>query len=246
MRIQRPIAMGLFLASAASFVACSDEPVEPAEGAEGADDRPPALGPASSGSATGSARLLAEAQRMLGSVKQSSYSHVTQVDEGAGVFVFDCSGFVNYALARVVPEAFTALARATAPRPVAKSYVTFVSALATPTKSWRAVARARDLVPGDIVAWLKPAAVESTNTGHMMIVADSVRVGGSEVIVPIIDATESGHGKQDVRTSTKATGLGRGTTVLLVDPAGAPTGYRWSTDAVSKPLTTKVALAHLE
>jgi len=35
-------------------------------------------------------------------MKTSNYSHKTQVDESIGQFQYDCSGFLNYALARLV------------------------------------------------------------------------------------------------------------------------------------------------
>jgi hypothetical protein len=189
------------------------------------------------------ALLLAEAQRILGATKESTYTHSSTVDEGAGRFDFDCSGFVDYALERVLPDAFAQLQSATRPRPVAESFVSFFAA---PRGQWSRVARAADLAPGDLVAWLKPPSVVSTNTGHVMIVAERITVGPTEVIVPIIDSTETPHGPTDARTARMATGVGAGTIVLLVDAAGAPTGYRWSNERYSAPLTTTVALGRLD
>ena len=79
-----------------------------------------------------------------------------------------------------------------------------------------------------------------------MVVSSGVLANGGEVVVPIIDSSESGHGPEDIRTSARTTGLGRGSTVLIVDGRGAPTGYRWSAGPSSTPHLTKVALAHLE
>jgi hypothetical protein len=40
---------------------------------------------------------------------QSSYSHVTRVNERAGVYDFDCSGLVAWVLARAAPGAYHSL-----------------------------------------------------------------------------------------------------------------------------------------
>lgn len=188
--------------------------------------------------------LIEEARRILRAVKTTEYSHTTAIDESSGTFKLDCSGFVDYALANVLPDAFAELQQATVPRPVAKSFVDFVSA---PTGRWKRVMNASTLVPGDIVAWSLPKdSAPTTNTGHVMIVASPATAATGEVQVDIIDASESGHGKIDARTASGATGLGTGRVAILVDGSGAPTGYRWSTESYSVPKTTTVVLAHLE
>ena len=48
----------------------------------------------------------AEVDRVLADTKSSHYSHKKHVDEEEGVFDFDCSGFVVYALTRSVPDAW--------------------------------------------------------------------------------------------------------------------------------------------
>src|SRR5258708_905038 len=57
----------------------------------------------------GASSLLAEVNRELGAVQSTSYDHSTYVDESRGVFNFDCSGFVGYALEQSVPEAMPAI-----------------------------------------------------------------------------------------------------------------------------------------
>jgi hypothetical protein len=226
--------------------ASSPSPSAPAPAtAEGSDDAPPVVAPVGTMTGPGSARLYTEAHRILTAAKRSTYEHVTYVDESSGTFDFDCSGFVDYALARAVPEAFTALTAATVKRPLAESYVTFFGKLPSSSKAWAAVSRASDLAAGDIVAWLEPKDVMSTDTGHVMVVSGAVTTRTGEVDVPIIDSSEMGHGADDARTVSKATGIGAGTMVLLVDSHGAPTGYRWSMETASKTHLTTVALAHL-
>lgn len=210
----------------------------------GADASPPPAG-------TGFTVLLAEANRELARMRSSTYTHTTSVDEQAGTFDYDCSGFIDYALARVLPDAYATLRAATTVRPVASSYESFFET-ATPDAGasrgrFRRVARVSDLVPGDIVAWLKPPALTSTNTGHVMIVRGAVQArGATEFIVPVIDSTSSPHGTSDSRSASGATGLGTGSMILVVDTAGAPRQYRWSTWSGSVSYSTPIALGHID
>ena len=57
----------------------------------------------------GHVALLREAKRQLANMKTSKYSHQTYVDEQRGIYHYDCSGFVAYALEQVRPEALLAI-----------------------------------------------------------------------------------------------------------------------------------------
>jgi hypothetical protein len=205
------------------------EPVED-DGAEtdGAEDATDQLPVASHASGS----LLAEAQRELAAKRESHYAHRTHVDEATGAFDYDCSGFVGYALSRSVP---TALPRR---RPLAKDFVAAMT-----SAPWTPVARAEDVVAGDVIAWLEPPELHSRNTGHVVIAAAAPRPGAraDERIVRVIDSSHSGHGKADTRGS----GLGTGEMVLQVDARGAPIGYRWSTWKHSRLLHTTIAIGRL-
>jgi hypothetical protein len=203
-------------------------------------------------SVPGHEALVEEAQRILRAVTTTGYSHTTTIDETSGTFLVDCSGFVDYALANVLPDAFLDLQNATVKRPVAKSFVSFTTGLgAGGIGRWRRVTDARTMVPGDVIAWLTPPdSGPTTNTGHVMIASSVgttvVFAGAEEVQLDVIDASESGHGKIDPRTESGAKGLGSGRIALTIDAQGAPTGYRWSTETYSKPRPTTVTIAHLE
>jgi hypothetical protein len=111
------------------------------------------------------------------------------------------------------------------------------------------VRRAIDLAPGDVIAWLEPSDVQTKNTGHVMIVREAPRVDRKHadvIVVPIIDSTGVPHGKSDSRKATKATGLGTGEVLLIVDETGAPIGYRWSRGSKARVHLTTIALAGLQ
>lgn len=192
-----------------------------------------------------------EGARMLSAMRTTVYSHKTTVDEAAGRYELDCSGFVGYALARTRRAAYDELRAATVKRPLAKHFVEFFrrARAGREQTAWRAVPRALDLVPGDVIAWLKPADVETKNTGHVMIVREPPHRDAKHpdvVIVPIIDSTGVPHGTSDSRKATKATGLGTGEVLLIVDEAGAPIGYRWSRGSKARIHLTTIALAGLQ
>ena len=216
---------------------------------EGDDDAFPVSATSAAPGAGGTA-LLNEANRIVGRMKSSTYSHKTHVDEASAEYDLDCSGLVDYALSRVCPDALATVPRSEGKgkRPLAKHFVELIDGLAPGAKNarWKRVAKASELAPGDIVAWLKPADVVSNNTGHTMIVRAPVTVEHGEVTVPIIDSTSMRHGADDSRFASKATGVGLGNIHLIVNEAGAPTGYRWSNGKKSRNHNCVVALGRIE
>jgi hypothetical protein len=221
------------------------EPADPPDGdPEDADDTLPAVASRPTPPASPRAALVLEAHRELGAMVETHYDHRTHVVEPDGVFDYDCSGFVGYALSRAAPAALHAVVEATRARPLARHFEAF---FASPRAPWTRLERAADLVPGDVIAWLEPPAKRSRNTGHVMIVDRAARPGRQpgEVIVGVVDSSRSGHGPADPRNREHRSGLGTGELVLLVDRDGRPTGYRWSLSRRSVAYRTEVALGHL-
>ncbi len=217
---------------------------------EGSEDELPAVA-VDPHAGRGGAVLLVEVTRELAAMRSSRYSHTTSVDEPNGRFDYDCSGLVDYALARVLPDAFGELRTATVKRPLAKHFVQLLAAIAPTAHDgrWHRVTRASELQPGDIIAWLKPADSVTKNTGHVLIVRGAVTtVPGAhdQLEVPIIDSTSVSHGASDSRFHAKASGLGTGTIYLTIDRDGAPTGYLWSHGKHAQPHVTTVALGRLD
>jgi hypothetical protein len=232
--------------SAAPAVAPADEP-EPGDreegvtGVEGEGDE--AAFAVARATSRGSAGLIAEASHVLSTMTASTYSHKTQIDGGA--YHVDCSGFIDYLLARVEPSALDEMRAATVKRPLAKHYVDFLRSPPSAGR-WERVARVTELAPGDIVAWKRPDDVHSTNTGHVMLVAEAPRAHGDTVwAVPIIDSTALPHGRSDSRKASRATGVGRGTVLLDADAAGAPVAYFWSDGKKAHRHTTDIAMGRV-
>lgn len=195
--------------------------------------------------------LASEAARQLAAMKVTAYEHTTVVDESTGSFRYDCSGFLGYALARVLPAQFSAVKTfASVSRPLAKHYQMFFASIDPSAKKsgWSRVSRAIDLRPGDVVAWLKPADLISTNTGHVMIVRAAPTLNpkrSDEVIVPITDSSASFHGSTDSRYPS-GEGLGTGPIGIIVDSVGAPIRYRWTGGVSTKEYSTAITLGRPE
>src|SRR5580658_1869098 len=225
----------------------ADEPV--VAGQEGEDSPAPTTGtPPPEGSA--GAALLAEVNRELSVMKSSAYSHRTHVDEASGLFDYDCSGLLNYALGRASPDALLAVRATTTRRPRSAEFVAFLEGIPAGGRRgrWQRVARVQELSAGDVIVWLKPVGPHSTNPGHTMMVPGAPtpdREQSDAFVVPVVDSTGLAHGSSDARANEHRTGLGQGMIVLLTDRAGAPIGYRWSLEKKSPDKMTRIAFGRL-
>lgn len=195
-------------------------------------------------------RLLQEGQREMGALRQGNYDHRVAVDEAGGRFDYDCSGFLNYALGRVDPEAqqFLPITSKSKKRPLAQDFHAFFKGLGEAGRGpWRRVHHARNLKPGDIVAWLKAVDSDSHNTGHVMLVREHAYVNPErqdEILVPVIDSTMSAHAQDSRPKGT--TGLGHGLIGILVDGDGRPLAYRWKGGESKRAVETDIAFGRLE
>jgi hypothetical protein len=221
-----------------------DEVDERIDGAEGeADDLDAMAVGMPTANVAGGAGLVAEATRALDTMTASTYSHNTQV-EGT-VYDVDCSGFLDYLLRRVDPNAFRELSTLTVRRPLANHFVDFLAA-PTPRARWLRVARVQDLTPGDILAWKRPADVFSMNTGHVMLVASPPEQRDVDAwVVAVIDSTAASHGPRDARKIVHRTGIGRGVVVLDTDTSGTPLRYHWTDVRTSPGHVTEIAMGRL-
>jgi len=172
--------------------------------------------------------------RRLGSIAQtledSEYAYGFAVDEKRGVYKFDCSGMAQWVLKRSAPRAAFTIAHDLTPRPLARDFERRIARAPADEErgGWRRIARVADLLPGDVVAWIKPVEVESPNTGHVAFVVLPPKLApGYEnaYLVRVADSTRLHH---DDDTRVGRTGLGFGTIVLVADPeTGAPTAFGW-------------------
>ena len=168
-----------------------------------------------------------EATRILNSIQSTVYQHNTEIDEKAGTYRCDCSGFVGYVLNRT-----TAKDDPTGPlgdkkkRPLAMDYEKFFEN--TPARNggdgrWQQVVKLVDARPGDVIAW-RHETPKPGNTGHVVIVDQRPIVEEDGLVrVVVIDSTTK---PQVDDTRAKGTsGVGRGSMWFMVDAEGRATGH---------------------
>ena len=198
--------------------------------------------------------LLTEAKHQFETMKSTFYQYRIEVDRKAGSYRYDCVGFVSYSLQQAAPEAWASVFKATGigknriPSPP-KYQVFFANLSTTSQPGWQAVTKTNDLRPGDIVSWDHRT---KSAVGHAVILASTpLPLPGKEGSwkVEVYDSTGSPHSDDTRPTDDRAqplpsngrrSGLGRGTMVLVADPAtGRLTGLAWSLKA--KAVTVPIA-----
>lgn len=180
-----------------------------------------------------SSRVLTEIERVHRNVRSTRYAHSTHIDERAGRYDFDCSAMASFILARGAPRAREAVMRRSGRgRPVARDFHDVIAAapVGRSHDGWTRLANVSDLRPGDMIAWRRPPAIASSNTGHVAFVyAAPQRLDreGRRWLVRIVDSTSIPHG-DDSRPHEHASGFGFGNIVLFVESPGEdPTAYGW-------------------
>jgi hypothetical protein len=161
------------------------------------------------------------------------YSHYKlgghHFDTTNGVYVLDCSNFVDNILREVSPHAYSSLVNATgAETPSTQHYYDFFSALNNnaPENFWDKINLVEDLHPGDILVFRNKHFHGSEGGGHVMVVMETPIRDTDIFFVRVADSAPSRH-SQDTRQIHKG-GIGIGTLLLRVNPlTGRPSAYAW-------------------
>jgi hypothetical protein len=195
-----------------------------------------------------SSHTLMEIERVHRNLRSTRYVHSTHIDEHAGRYDFDCSAMASFVLARSAPRAHDAVMRKNGRgRPVARDFHDVIAAAPVDRSrdGWMRLAHVADLHPGDVIAWRRPPAVASRNTGHVAFVyAAPQRLDreGRRYLIRIVDATSIPHG-DDSRPREHVSGFGFGNIVLFVENAGEdPTAYGWYGLSTRIDFRTHIAL----
>jgi hypothetical protein len=179
----------------------------------------------------------------------SYYAHMTYMNEDTGTRRTDCSGYVDYAVKRVLPDAYEKVPHPRTQRPMADDWYHYLkeryqSPSTQESVRWREIIHVRDLLPGDLVVWLKPQGVDGDNTGHIMIVVGKPTAGRvGEYLVKVADSTTSPHANDSRGTRT---GIGTGTIGLRVDGWDRPTAYYWRGGLSFYSYETPIAMGRIE
>ena|SRR3990167_2570736 len=166
----------------------------------------------------------------------------TVFDMKRGVYVLDCSSYVDHILQAVYPAAYLSLVAATgSEKPTTQHYYEFFTQLSNNSKRyWNNVKEVKQLEPGDIVVFRDKKNMHGTAAkGHVMIVMNKPMREMNEFVVRVADSASVGH-SQDTRLP-HVSGIGIGTLLLKVNPkTGKPYAYAWK---VGSPWKSNVKFA---
>ncbi len=152
-----------------------------------------------------------------------------------GVFIIDCSGYLDKLLQAAEPQAFQQVVKASGTaRPNSLSYFNFIKKLPlyTPKQNWYRITKVSELTPGSVLIFRYKNLYGRRAGGHVMIIVSKPKVyknNSHEYIVRVADSTPFPHSR-DTRNGRRC-GIGEGTMLLHVNNAGYPNGYAWSVGA---------------
>lgn len=174
-------------------------------------------------------RLVGFIHKTVSTLRYSSYKlGGTHFDSSQGVYVVDCSGYVDYSLQEVYPKAYLSLVNSTGvEKPNSLAYYDFFTSLPDdPNDHWDKVDEVDKLEPGDILVFRNKTTRRHSSGGHVMVVMDRPERRGDSYLVSVADSAPSGH-SQDTR-SAHVSGIGIGTLLLQANPhTGEPAAYSW-------------------
>ncbi len=152
----------------------------------------------------------------------------TRIDTSRGIYVVDCSMYVDHVLKTVYPQAYTNLTHwSGSDKPTSDDYYHYFTSLSENSRShWNTVDDVEQLRPGDILVFRYKNKIGNERGGHVMIVMDKPVPRANAFLIRVADAASTGH-STDTRLP-HASGIGIGTLLLKVDSKTyRPYAYAW-------------------
>jgi hypothetical protein len=174
--------------------------------------------------------LAAQAALIVETLTETKYVHIENIDQDAGVFDCDCSGFVSFIIQSLAPGHYALIPKEpTQPRPRAFKFYEFLHALSpTATAEWTKIDSLLDAAAGDILAWRFLIIEAHHDTGHVVFLAETPTTESTGVVrVRVYDSAEQAH-FDDTRGPDEdqfPTGVGSGVLKFQVDDQGRPTAF---------------------
>ncbi|GEM_PF-6691413 len=183
-------------------------------------------------------RLVDFVNKTVDNLHYSSYKlGGTHFDSERGVYIVDCSTYVDNILQTVNPQAYSSLVNSTGTyKPTSQHYYNFFHQLSyDPKNFWNKVNAVDQLQAGDILVFRNTKThvvhhrhhrrvVRTVTTGHVMVVMDKPVKTPGAFLVRVTDSAPQGH-SEDTRSHS---GIGIGTLMLKVNPqTGQPSAYAW-------------------
>lgn len=167
-------------------------------------------------------------QNTISNLRYSTYKlGGTKIDTNRGVYVVDCSSYIDHILKNVYPRAYSSLTNwSGTEKPTTEDFYHYFTNLSPNARHWNTIDEVEALRPGDILVFRYKNRYGSETGGHVMIVMDKPQQEGNVFKVRIADSASTGHTK-DTR-SPRTSGIGIGTMLLKVNPKTyQPYAYAW-------------------
>ncbi len=188
--------------------------------------------------------LTSAAHKTVATLHYSTYRFGgNHFDTERGIYMLDCSGYLDNILHQNSPKAYSMLAMGSGSyKPNSEHYYNFFNHLTAANGDsdyWNKVETPEKLEAGDILVFRYTNSRGRSSGGHVMLVMDKP-TGNSEVVkVRVADSAATGH-SADTR-GNRASGIGIGTLLLKVNPAtGQPYAFAWR---VNSPWNSRVNIA---
>jgi hypothetical protein len=171
-------------------------------------------------------KLVDFVQYSVSTLRYSAYKlGGNRVDEERGIYVVDCSSYVDYTLRSVFPNAYFSLVNSSgADKPNTVHYYDFFTALSDEeNRYWNKIDEVDSLQAGDILVFRYK---NPHRVGHIMVVMDKPVRDGDTYFLSVADSAPSGH--SDDTREPHTSGIGIGTLLLKANPrTGQPSAFAW-------------------
>ena len=167
-------------------------------------------------------------QKTVSTLHYSNYKlGGSKFDTRRGVYITDCSGFVDNILRKASPHAYSSLVNATgALTPATQHYYNFFQELSDNSDNyWNKVDDVDQLRAGDILVFRYKNSRGGQTGGHVMVVMDKPVRDTNVYFVRVADSAPSRH-SEDTRQIHEG-GIGIGTLLLKASKSGRPAAYAW-------------------
>lgn len=166
-------------------------------------------------------RLVSLVNKTISTAHYSNYRlGGTDYDPSHGIYVLDCSDYVDHLLNQANPQAYYSLVNSVrTEKPTTQDYYNFFNRLPylANNDSWRKIDNVNQVLPGDILVFRYKNNYRSRRAGgHVMIVMNKPVRNDDVLMVRVADSASSGH-SADTR-GPHSSGIGIGTLLLKVDP----------------------------
>ncbi len=174
-------------------------------------------------------RLVSFVHKTVDTIRYSAYKlGGTHFDPSRGIYIVDCSTYVDNILEEVYPRAYSSLVNSVGTdKPTSQHYYDFFNGLNNRSRHyWNKVDDAAQLQAGDILVFRYKQPHKALTQGHVMVVMDTPTRFHNAISLQVADSAPVGH-SNDTRES-HVSGIGIGTMLLKINPrTGEPSAYAW-------------------